>query len=139
MQLLRIYQARERVKDRKIAEATARAEEATAREAEATAQGHLTEALDNGTYKAAAGKKTKPPIARPEQTIRAMQWISSDKCSRLSAQQMYFDTFPCVIIVPILSVNDMREWQGQAYKAIVYGTMLRPRKYTRVSMPLVIC
>ena len=37
---------------------------------------------------------------------------------RLVDHQSYFDRFPCVIIVPIMSVEEARSWNGGAYDAI---------------------
>ena len=38
---------------------------------------------------------------------------------RLVDQKTYFDDYPCVIIVPILSVEEVRSWNGGGYDAIV--------------------
>jgi hypothetical protein len=38
---------------------------------------------------------------------------------RLTAQKTYFDDSPCVIIVPILTVKEVKNWKGGAYDAIV--------------------
>ena len=37
----------------------------------------------------------------------------------MTAQATYFDTYPCVIIVPIMSVDNVRDWKGERYDAIV--------------------
>jgi hypothetical protein len=38
---------------------------------------------------------------------------------RLSLQQFYFDETPCVIIVPIMSLQQVLDWDGAGYRAIV--------------------
>jgi hypothetical protein len=38
---------------------------------------------------------------------------------RLVAQKEYFDNSPCIIIVPILSVDEVKNWKGEAYDALV--------------------
>jgi hypothetical protein len=38
---------------------------------------------------------------------------------RLHGQGVYFDTYPCVMIIPIMEVNDVKNWKGEAYDAIV--------------------
>lgn len=37
---------------------------------------------------------------------------------RLSGQARYFDTKPCLIIVPILSLQEAKTWQGHGYSAL---------------------
>ena len=37
---------------------------------------------------------------------------------RLSGQARYFDIYPCLIIVPILSLQQAKTWQGQGYNAL---------------------
>jgi hypothetical protein len=38
---------------------------------------------------------------------------------RLQQYQAYFDEKPCVLIIPIMNVEQMRDWNGEAYDAIV--------------------
>jgi hypothetical protein len=38
---------------------------------------------------------------------------------RLVSQEIYLDKFPCVIIVPIMTLEEVRNWQGERYDAIV--------------------
>ena len=38
---------------------------------------------------------------------------------RLISQGTYLDTYPCVIIVPIMTLKEVKEWQGKGYSAIV--------------------
>jgi hypothetical protein len=38
---------------------------------------------------------------------------------RLAFQWLYFDKMSCVVIVPIMSVEEMRRWDGRGYRAIV--------------------
>jgi hypothetical protein len=52
---------------------------------------------------------------------------------RLNMQADYFDSYPCVIIVPILSVELVRKWDGQAYNAIVLAGNFTVKNETKVA------
>ena len=52
-----------------------------------------------------------------EQSTGLIHFISNK--IRLSGQAEYFDLHPCVIIVPILNVEQMKAWNGAGYSAIV--------------------
>ena len=56
---------------------------------------------------------------------------------RLVAQRDYFDNAPCVIIVPILNVKQVRKWNGEAYDAIVLAGNWRRTDGTLVEAALV--
>jgi hypothetical protein len=38
---------------------------------------------------------------------------------RLRGSREYFDQNPCVLIVPVLTLNEVKRWRGQGYQAIV--------------------
>jgi hypothetical protein len=38
---------------------------------------------------------------------------------RLAYHRLYFEEMPCVIMVPIITLQQMREWHGRGYRAIV--------------------
>ncbi len=38
---------------------------------------------------------------------------------RLKAQVQYYDSLPCLLIIPILSLEQVRNWKGEGYSAIV--------------------
>jgi hypothetical protein len=39
----------------------------------------------------------------------------------LDCPEIYLDKFPCVIIVPILTLEEVRDWNGEPYGAIVFA------------------
>jgi hypothetical protein len=47
--------------------------------------------------------------------------IKHFRCNRirLSGQKTYFDDNPCVFIIPILTVQQVKKWNGEGYEAIV--------------------
>jgi hypothetical protein len=38
---------------------------------------------------------------------------------RLSGQNEYFDRLPCVLIVPVMTLDEAKSWNGQGYQAVV--------------------
>jgi hypothetical protein len=62
------------------------------------------------------GSKTTHATDRISQT--GIKHMVSNKI-RLMGQQEYMDVAPCVLIVPILRLNQVREWSGEEYEAIV--------------------
>ena len=61
-------------------------------------------------------KSAQPPSQRATGT--GLKHMICNKI-RLSGQYTYFDRNPCLIIVPVLSLQQAKEWKGEGYHAIV--------------------
>ena len=44
---------------------------------------------------------------------------------RLAGQALYLDQYHCVLIVPILDANGVKEWNGKGYDAIVLASKIK--------------
>jgi hypothetical protein len=61
---------------------------------------------------------TRPSSNDPRIAHTGAVHLVSNKI-RLNKQRAHFDTNPRVLIVPVLTVKQMKEWEGEAYDAIV--------------------
>ena len=67
------------------------------------------------TYPTPAKSEDTPPKSRNR--LGGLKHMICNKI-RLAGQWLYFDTYPCVLIVPILTLKQAKEWNGQGYHAI---------------------
>ena len=74
-------------------------------------------------------KKSKKKIRTPSTGIKH---LVANKI-RLAGQAVYFDTNPCVLIAPVMTPQEMLDWKGGGYSAIVMagGISKRIEKKTR--------
>jgi hypothetical protein len=51
---------------------------------------------------------------------------------RMMGQSLYIDNNPCVLIVPILKVDEVKSWNGESYDAIVLPGPWEPHTISEV-------
>jgi hypothetical protein len=69
-----------------------------------------------------ASPRRRAPRRRPYTGIKH----SVTNLIRLAGQATYFDKNPCVLIVPVLTLDEVRRWNGQSYTAIVMVGKFQP-------------